>query len=151
MSFEIGLDSSFIIGLLDDQDLWRPQTLQLQTALQTAGFKPVVFDCVLAETVSTLARRTHEKRRAVVLPKLLAELKAQFPVKAMIWVYPEVPALYEQVVALVESSGGELNFNDALIVLACRQRGIDYLASFDTDFDRVEGLKRLATPADLPA
>jgi len=44
-----------------------------------------------------------------------------------------------------------LNFNDALIAIACRKRGIAWLASYDTDFDRVAGLKRISQPADLPA
>ncbi len=53
-------------------------------------------------------------------------------------------------VALVEQTGGELNFNDTLIALACGERGIDYLASFDADFDRVAWLKRIARPDQVP-
>jgi len=58
--------------------------------------------------------------------------------------------LYDQVLALVEQSSGELNFNDALLALSCRNRGIPWVASFDADFDTVAWLKRLATPADFP-
>lgn len=54
-----------------------------------------------------------------------------------------------EIVALVEHSGGELNFNDALIALACRDRNIPYLASFDADFDQIAWLKRLARPDQL--
>ena len=43
------------------------------------------------------------------------------------------------------------DFNDALLALSCRNRGIPYVASFDADFDTVAWLKRLATPADFPA
>jgi predicted nucleic acid-binding protein len=44
-----------------------------------------------------------------------------------------------------------LNFNDALLALACRERNIPAIASFDADFDQVSWLRRLATPVDLTA
>jgi len=151
MPARIGLDTTFVIGLLDDKDLWRTATLDLQTALEDHNFKPVIFDCVVSEVISTLARRVHEKRRAADLPTLLVKLKAQFPTKSIVWLYPDLPQLYDDVLALVEQSDGELNFNDALIALSCQRRGIIYLASFDTDFDRVGWLKRIALPSNLPA
>jgi hypothetical protein len=52
---------------------------------------------------------------------------------------------------LIRSSEGELNFNDSLIALACRERQIASLASFDQDFDRISWLKRVATPEDVNA
>jgi predicted nucleic acid-binding protein len=51
--------------------------------------------------------------------------------------------------ALIEQTKGELNFNDALIVIACRERRIPRLASFDADFDKVAWLKRVASAGDL--
>jgi predicted nucleic acid-binding protein len=42
-----------------------------------------------------------------------------------------------------------LNFNDALIALACRERSISAIASFDADFDAIAWLKRLHLPADV--
>lgn len=49
----------------------------------------------------------------------------------------------------MRSSGGELNFNDALMSLACREREISLIASFDPDFDRLPWLKRVSGPADF--
>jgi predicted nucleic acid-binding protein len=149
MPGQIGLDTSFVIGILDERDLWRAQALALQRALEDGGFKPVIFDCVVSEVISTLARRVSEKRRATDLPPLLVKLKAHFPTKSIVWLYPDLPQLYDDVLAMVEQSGGELNFNDALIALSCQRRGISYLASFDSDFDRVGWLKRIAQPSNL--
>ncbi|MGQ0604982.1 MAG: hypothetical protein ACT4QE_25160 [Anaerolineales bacterium] len=115
----IALDTSFIIGWIDEKDVWRAPTLALQSALENSSFQPIVFDCVLAEAVSVLARRVHEKRRVASLPELMAQLRAQFPPKLTVWVYPDLPVLYDDVIAVVEQSGGELNFNDSLIALAC--------------------------------
>ncbi len=62
----------------------------------------------------------------------------------------DIPALYAEIIGLVRSSRGELNFNDALIALSCRYRSIPFLTSFDRDFDQVSWLKRVAQPGDLP-
>ena len=44
---------------------------------------------------------------------------------------------------LVQHTKGRLNFNDALIVVACRELGINTLLSFDADFDTIPDLTRL--------
>jgi predicted nucleic acid-binding protein len=147
---KIGLDTNLIIGMLDEQDVWHTPTVALMTALKARDFEPVVFDCVLSEAISTLARRVHEKRRAVQLSDLIALLKAKFPTKSIVWLSPDLPSLYDDIITLVQQSSGELNFNDALIALSCRNRNIPFLASFDADFDQVDWLKRLSVPADLP-
>lgn len=62
---------------------------------------------------------------------------------------PDVPALYAEIIELVRSSRGELNFNDALIALSCRYREIPLIASFDRDLDQLAWLQRVARPDDL--
>src|ERR1051326_8516080 len=136
MPRRIALDTSFVIGLIDDKDIWRSRSLELEKALEATAYRPVIFDCVLSEVISTLARRTQEKRRAALLPELLERIRSKFPSKSLVWLYPDLPEFYDEVVALVENSVGELNFNDALIALSCQRRGIEFLASFDTDFDQ---------------
>jgi predicted nucleic acid-binding protein len=150
MPAKVGLDTTFVLALIDAQDLWHQPAQQLQLALAASDIQTYIFDCVTAEVISALARRIHEKRRAANLPDLVAQLKSRFPTKALTWLYPDLPQHYEQVLALVEETGGERNFNDALILISCRNREIPYLASFDSDFDNREGLKRLALPDDLP-
>ncbi len=76
---------------------------------------PVGFDCVLAEIISTLARCTHECLRSAELSALLAQLRHGFPSNTVVWFYPDLPQQLTAVVALVEQSQGELNFNYALI------------------------------------
>jgi predicted nucleic acid-binding protein len=103
----------------------------------------------VAEAVSTLARRLHEKRREADLNALLDQLLVDFPIENILWVFPDVPFLYVEVINMVRSSGGELNFNDALIAISCRNRRIPLLASFDADFDHLAWLRRVAQPDDF--
>ncbi len=150
MRLKVGLDTSFVVGLIDEKDLWHAQALAVEAAIAANDAHCYVFDSVLAEVISTLARRIHEKRRNADLPTLLAKIRAQFPARSITWLYPDVPLLYDQVLELVEQSGGQLNFNDALIALSCRNRRIPCVASFDADFDSVGWIRRLAQEIDFP-
>jgi predicted nucleic acid-binding protein len=145
----VALGTTFITGLIDEKDVWHSSAHALLPLLDTGVQVLVVFDCVMVEVVSILARRTHEKRRTAELSALLARLRADFPARALTWLYADLAERYDEVVAMVEQSNGELNFNDALIALACRERRIDYLASFDADFDQIRWLKRIAQPSDI--
>jgi len=146
---EVAFDTSLLVGLLDPQDLWHVQAVALETALQSAGFQVVYFDCVIAETVSIATRRLREKKRIAEIDSLLDRIITSFPPETITWIGADVPALQSDVLSLVRTSKGELNFNDALIALACREREIGFIASFDRDFDQVSWLQRLADPDDI--
>jgi predicted nucleic acid-binding protein len=139
-----------LIGLLDAGDLWHDRATSLKRALQTQGAEIALYDRVVAEALSAMSRRIHEQRCAADLDRLVARVQSECPVDDIVWVYPRVPELYVGVVELVRSSGGELNFNDALIALSCRERSIPAIASFDADFDQVTWLQRIARPEDVP-
>ena len=59
---EVGIDTSVLIGLLDPQDVWHRPSMALKQALQARQADVAVFDCVLAEAISTMARRIQEQR-----------------------------------------------------------------------------------------
>ena len=58
---EIAIDSSVLVGLLVPNDIWYAPATELWAAIESAGHTGVVFDCVVAETVSVAARRLREK------------------------------------------------------------------------------------------
>jgi predicted nucleic acid-binding protein len=146
---DIAFDTSLLVGLLDPQDLWHDQAVALETALQSAGLQAVYFDCVIAETASIATRRLREKKRFAEIDSLLDQIIANFPPETITWIGADVPALQSDILSLVRTSQGELNFNDALIALACQEREIELIASFDRDFDQVSWLQRLAEPGDV--
>ncbi len=146
---KIAVDSSVLVGLINPRDLWRNRALTLRNTLLASGAELFYFDCVVSEAISAAARRLHEKKRSSEIKPLLGRLDAQVPDDTITWVLPDVPRLYPEVLNLIRSSSGALNFNDALIALACRERGIPAIASFDADFDQITWLRRLAHPEDL--
>lgn len=145
----IALDTSYIIGFIDERDLWNVKAIELRDALVASNKQILVFDCVLSEAISTLARRLHEKRRSGNVLELLTRLEQEFPKSKLTWIYRDLEQHYDSVVALIKETEGELNFNDALIAISCRERKILLLASFDPDFDRIAWLTRVSKPSDL--
>jgi predicted nucleic acid-binding protein len=129
--------------------MWREEAIALRRALRAADHELLYFDCVAAESVSAAVRRLHEKELWAEVEALLDGLSEQVPWSTITWILPDVPHLYSEVLALIRASSGALNFNDALIALACRDRGIPAIASFDADFDQIPWLRRLAQPEDL--
>ena len=145
----IAIDTSVVIGLLDARDIWHSQAVALQKAIAAAQWKPVYFDCAFAEAMSTVARRFQEKRHTAEFGALLDRLLSDFPHDTFTWILPDAPRLYEEIVGQIRTFGGELNFNDALIALACRERSVPFIASFDGDFDRIEWLVRVSTVTEV--
>ena len=146
---KVAIDSSVLVGLINPRDLWRAQAVALRQSLLVAGAELFYFDCVVVESVSAAVRRLHERGRTADVAALLDRLNVQVPASTITWILPDVPRLYPAVLDLIRSSSGALNFHDALISLACQERGIPAIASFDADFDQVAWLRRLSRPEDV--
>ncbi len=146
---KVAIDASVLVALLDSRDQWRSEALAIHNTLLGAQIIPMYFDCVTAEAISVAVRRLHEKGRGAEVMALLDRLPMLVPQQSLTWILPDVPRLYSEALDLMRASSGELNFNDALIALACREREIPAIASFDADFDRVVWLKRVSKAEDI--
>ena len=111
----------------------------------------VYCDSVLNETISVLARRAQEQRRVDQFAGLINALLTEVPTDILVWLSSETQRLYDQVIELVRSTSGALNFHDALIALGCQLLGIEVIASFDSDFDQIAWLTRVGTPEAVMA
>jgi len=138
------------VGLLNPRDTWHRRAQTLRNAIEHTDVELVYFDCVIAETISVVARRLEEQSRSSEFTLLLDRLRDQVPATTITWILPDVPRLYDAVLDLMYTSAGALNFNDALIALACRERGIAAIVSFDPDFDTLAWLQRFSQPQDMP-
>lgn len=144
MSSIVALDTSVLTGLLNPRDHWHDHAKSLVSTIQQETTHLILFDCVVAECVSVICRRLGEKKRQIELHAFLQTFESHFPPERLTWIMPQLPEMYTAVLNLMRQSGEQLNFNDALIALACQQQGIEQIASFDRDFDLVPWLKRLA-------
>ena len=147
---EIVVDSSVLVGMLVPNDVWHERTVELWAAIEANGHQAIVLDCVVAEAISVAVRRLREKGFVAKVQSLLDGLDTYVPYDMITWILADTRRLYSQILGLVRSSSGELNFHDALIALACRERNIPAIASLNGDFDQVPWLKRIAQPEDIP-
>jgi len=145
----IAIDSSVLVALINPRDVWRERALALHNAMLATGNDLLYFDCVVAESVSAAVRRLYEKGRTDKVEALLDRLGERVPHDTITWILPDTPRLYPDALELIRSSSGAMNFNDALIALACQERDIPAIASFDDDFDALPWLRRLAQPEDV--
>jgi predicted nucleic acid-binding protein len=149
MSDRVVLDTSVLVALVDSRDKWHSVAIAIRDALKTRRIGLIYLDPVINETVSVLARRLQEQRRAESFGGLLDIIEDLAPPERITWVSAMTQRLYPQVIALVREHDGALNFHDALIALACRELGFQDIASFDGGFDHVAWLYRLGSPRDV--
>jgi len=146
---EIIIDSNLLLGLIDEKDKWHPQALAIKLEIQNRKWSIIYLDCIITETVSVLARRLEEKKRAHEFPALLAKIRELIPEEQITWIYPEIKQSFVEAMELMATHQGRLNFHDALIVLTARKMGICYIASFDRDFDEIDWLTRFQHKDDF--
>lgn len=145
---EIVLDSNYIVGILDEKDIWHKKAFLIKERLIHTDGKLVFLDCVINEVVSVLARRFRERKMLRSIPDYIIKLHKLVPRNSITWVYPEIERFYDKVLRTVEMTHGELNFHDALIVHFAREFGISRIVSFDKHFDE-RGLTRIKDAGDV--
>ena len=143
------VDSNILVALLNPLDHRRKEAVALQQAIEKTAFQIVYFDCVIAEALSATLRRLEEKGDTSGVQDLFRTFATLIAHDQITWVLPFVPELFNEILALIQSSSGVLNFHDTLIALACREQGIRDIVSFDADFDQVDWLHRVSTPSDI--
>lgn len=124
------LDTSFLVAILCERDVHHLRAKKIFEK-NLKGLRPIVPDVVYGEAVSVLARRSKEWK--FDFGQALKQLKIICPRPARFAVY--LLERFEAIMKLVEDTGGQLNFNDALIVIGAQEEGIRKIVSFDSDFD----------------
>jgi len=143
------IDANVLLALIDERDRWHPGASALAMALKKNNCQVIYLDCVLNEVISVLGRRLEERQESQSFRTFLERLEDLVPESQIEWVYPDVPALYGHIMKMVKENEGRLNFHDALISLFMREQGLKHIVSFDTDFERVEEVRRIGNEEQI--
>ena len=129
----IFLDSSFIIALSDEDDQFHEAAVGI---LPKLGSHRAISELVIAESVSAVGARLGAKAGRAVFENLLydSSTKTFFAGKR----------LYERAMPIFTKYGGRLSFADSVSVRLMYDQKIREIASFDSDFDGVEDVARIA-------
>jgi predicted nucleic acid-binding protein len=138
---EVVLDANVIVAILDEADALHARARGRIEGLDRDGVHVLLLDFLLAEAVSVLCRRAFERKRrppelAPVFAWLREQLRRGFVEFAVLG-----GDAFAEVLDVVEASRGELNFNDARLVVMQRSGEVGEVVTFDEDFARVEGFR----------
>ena len=124
-------DSSYFIAVADKKDQWHEKAMVLS---KKAKEELLITDFVLAETVTVIGARGGEKAGKTIYNYLIDNCQITFTSKDML----------EESMKVFLKFDGTLSVADAVTVAVMQEIGVKRLLSFDSDFDRVGGIERLA-------
>jgi len=107
---ECVLDANVLVAWIDAADSLHARAHDLMTRLEQDGTDPVLLDVLVGEAVSVLCRRFRERRRTGDLAAMLADFRRRIEPSAIMWVGSEAERLYEDILDLVASTGGQAQF-----------------------------------------
>ena len=126
----LAADSSYFVALADSDDKWHKDALRLKAKLPRAF---LVSDLVVAESVTIIGARGGGKAAQTLYEYFVDECDVQFVDEDVL---AEAMALHLQF-------DGTLSVSDCVSVALMSREGIGELVSFDSDFDKLRGIRRI--------
>ena len=125
------VDSSFFIALVDRKDQWHAQAKNHLPSL--AGETIIISDLILAEAVTIIGRRSGGKAGELLYHYFIDNCEIVFADEQILKRGMEVFLRYD----------GTLSVSDAVSVAVMEMKKINRILSFDSDFDKVDGIVRV--------
>jgi predicted nucleic acid-binding protein len=124
-------DSSFFIALVDRKDQWHPAAKALLPVL--ADETIIISDLIIAESVTIIGRRSGGKAGEHLYHYFMDNCEC---------VITDEKILKEGMGVFLRYDG-TLSVSDAVSVFIMEKKNINRILSFDSDFDKVEGVVRI--------
>lgn len=130
----IFFDSSFILGLFNENDdnyLKVKQLLELMPDIFKQ--KKAINTVVLTEVLNKIQKDYYRDARKDIINFLLSMDK----------IYHLENEDYLKAIKLMQNYKYNINYSDCLILLTMLNNNINTIVSFDSDFNRIEGIRRI--------
>ncbi len=127
----IFVDSSFFIALVDRKDQWHPDAKAILPVL--ADETILISDLIIAESVTIIGRRSGGKAGE--------QLYHYFMDNCDLIVMDE--KILNGSMSVFLRYDGTLSVSDAVSVFIMKKKNTERIVSFDSDFDKVEGIVRI--------
>ncbi len=124
-------DSSYFIAIADRRDQWHKRAVKISKNVDT---ELLVTNLVVAESVTAVGARGGGKAGLAVYEYISDNCEVVFVTRDMLEDAMDIYLKYD----------GTLSVADAVTVLVMKKRGIKEILSFDSDFDKVENITRIA-------
>ncbi len=123
-------DSSFFIGLADKKDQWHDNALRVLDRIEG---EMVVSDLIISESVSSIGNRAGGKAGKKLYELFLDNCQIEYVNEELLHEGMKIFLKYD----------GRLSVLDSVSVAIMKKRKISRIISFDSDFDKVKGIKRV--------
>ena len=128
------VDSSFFIALVDRRDQWHAAAKSLLPVLASETI--LISDLIVAESITIIGRRSGGKAGEQLYHYFMDNCDLVVTDEKMLNGGMQVFLRFD----------GTLSVSDAVSVFIMKKRSIDRICSFDSDFDKVEGIVRVHKP-----
>ncbi len=124
-------DSSYFIAIVNEKDQWHRRAIEI---LKKIDDDLVVTDLIISESVTSVGSIGGGKAGLKVYNYITDNCQVTFADKATLDRAMRIYLMYD----------GTLSLADAVSLIVMEDYGIKTILSFDSDFDRVKGMTRLA-------
>ncbi len=130
----IFIDSSFILGLFNDKDDNHPKIIKLLKFMpEIINEKKAINNIILTEVLNKIHKNYYRNVRTEIINFLLNIDK----------IYYLENDQYLNAIKLMETYKYTMNYSDCLILLTMEKNNINTIISFDNNFDKIKGIKRI--------
>ena len=124
------LDTSFIVALFVTNDRWHSQAIKIYQKIKNE--KLIISKLVIAETITVLKNKLKTKD----IREIYNNISRLFDVI-------EDSNLFDGAMNEFVKYDSQISFFDSMYVFIIKEEQIEKLVSFDSDFDRVDGIIRI--------
>ena len=137
------LDSSFLIALIDREDVHHPRAKEIFFDIEGQEGQIFLSDVLINEVLSVLARRSEERKKGEEFKELARLFQKRIQELPIVCLYELLPKYIPQVISLMVQHNGCFNFHDALFIFFLRQLPKVHFVTFDKDFSKIGNIRRL--------
>lgn len=127
----IFVDSSYFIAIADKKDQWHEKAKELSKRAQNGV---LVTDLILSESVTAVGARGGGKAGVTLYEYISDNCEVVFMTKDML----------EKAMDIFLKYDGTLSLTDAASILVMDLENVKIILSFDSDFDKIKGITRIA-------
>lgn len=128
----IFIDSTLFIALVLEDDQWHEQAVNLIPQLDAAD--KLISEFIISETVTMVGSRSGGKAGKQVYEYMMESCS----------IHRQDKSAYDEVIKTYLKYDGGLSFTDASTVEIMKFFSVNEIASFDSDFDKVQGIIRIS-------
>jgi len=126
----LAADSSYFVALADSGDKWHADALRIKSKMPRSF---LVSDLIVAESVTIVGERGGGKAARTLYEYFIDECDVQYVDENLLGEAMTLHLQYD----------GTLSVADCVSIALSLQKGIKEIVSFDSDFDKVRGIKRI--------